>query len=130
MESIKEQFHIEDYSVSQTTLEQVFLNFARAQRPPREQRSSCTKRCCDCCKFVCCCCCRPSTPPPQQQPMQGVVVVQATPGASGTAAVPQPPAYAASPGAAGYTNVGYVGQQNQEPEVTYQPDNDHVNVRF
>ena len=28
----KDEFHIEDYSVSQTTLEQVFLNFARYQK--------------------------------------------------------------------------------------------------
>ncbi|XP_071943840.1 phospholipid-transporting ATPase ABCA3-like [Antedon mediterranea] len=32
MEGAKDKFSIEDYSVSQTTLEQVFLNFARAQR--------------------------------------------------------------------------------------------------
>lgn len=33
MERAKEDYNIEDYSVSQTTLEQVFLNFARSQRP-------------------------------------------------------------------------------------------------
>ncbi|XP_066910613.1 phospholipid-transporting ATPase ABCA3-like [Clytia hemisphaerica] len=32
MERAKQQYNIEDYSVSQTTLEQVFLNFTRAQR--------------------------------------------------------------------------------------------------
>ena len=32
MERAKSQYGIEDYSVSQTTLEQVFLNFARTQR--------------------------------------------------------------------------------------------------
>ena len=31
MEQAKERFDIDDYSVSQTTLEQVFLNFARYQ---------------------------------------------------------------------------------------------------
>ncbi|XP_077979982.1 phospholipid-transporting ATPase ABCA3-like isoform X2 [Glandiceps talaboti] len=36
MEQAKNQFHIEDYSVSQTTLEQVFINFARAQRDTGE----------------------------------------------------------------------------------------------
>ena len=32
IERNKLNYHIEDYSVSQTTLEQVFLNFARSQR--------------------------------------------------------------------------------------------------
>jgi len=32
MERAKQQYNIEDYSISQTTLEQVFLNFTRAQR--------------------------------------------------------------------------------------------------
>ena len=32
MERAKEQYNVEDYSISQTTLEQVFLNFTRAQR--------------------------------------------------------------------------------------------------
>ena len=32
MEGAKEVYNIEDYSISQTTLEQVFLNFTRAQR--------------------------------------------------------------------------------------------------
>lgn len=32
IERVKLNFNIEDYSVSQTTLEQVFLNFARGQR--------------------------------------------------------------------------------------------------
>ena len=32
MERAKEDYNMDDYSVSQTTLEQVFLNFARHQR--------------------------------------------------------------------------------------------------
>jgi len=31
MESVRERLNIEDYSVSQTTLDQVFITFARAQ---------------------------------------------------------------------------------------------------
>ena len=121
MESIKEQFFIEDYSVSQTTLEQVFLNFARAQRPPREQRGSCGKRCCDCCTFVCCCCCRSNMTAPQppvvQHPIQAVMVAQPPPGTAGPA-----------PAANGYTNVGYIGEQNKQPEVTYVPDSENINM--
>jgi ATP-binding cassette subfamily A (ABC1) protein 3 len=41
VERIKSRFLIEDYSVSQTTLEQVFINFTRAQIPPREQTPGC-----------------------------------------------------------------------------------------
>jgi ATP-binding cassette subfamily A (ABC1) protein 3 len=36
IESCKETFSIENYTVSQTTLEQVFLNFARSQLDPDE----------------------------------------------------------------------------------------------
>lgn len=36
IEKVKLKFDIEDYSVSQTTLEQVFLNFARGQRTEDE----------------------------------------------------------------------------------------------
>ena len=32
MERAKQEYNVEDYSISQTTLEQVFLNFTRAQR--------------------------------------------------------------------------------------------------
>lgn len=52
LEGAKDQFHIEDYSVSQTTLEQVFINFARSQKPPKEVTSGCCSRFCSCC---CCC---------------------------------------------------------------------------
>ena len=56
LEQAKDTYHIEDYSVSQTTLEQVFLNFARAQLPPTMSTASCGTRCCHCCRFFCCCC--------------------------------------------------------------------------
>lgn len=52
LEGAKAQFHIEDYSVSQTTLEQVFINFARSQKPPKEVTSRCCSGFCSCC---CCC---------------------------------------------------------------------------
>ncbi|XP_046544461.1 phospholipid-transporting ATPase ABCA3-like [Haliotis rubra] len=48
MEQSKVQFSVEDYSVHQTTLEQVFLSFTRAQIPPREDTTSL-------CKRICCC---------------------------------------------------------------------------
>ena len=133
MESIKEQFSIEDYSVSQTTLEQVFLNFARAQRPPRDLRKGAAKRCCDCCKFICGCsgnCCRPSRPvAAPQPPTMDVMVVQPTPQSGGTT-TGSCPINPATPGEGGYTNVGYVGQQNREPEVTYQPESENINFRL
>ncbi|KAJ8317951.1 hypothetical protein KUTeg_003042 [Tegillarca granosa] len=50
MEKAKTQFNIEDYSVSQTTLEQVFINFAHSQNPPQEQNTGCCGGCC----FHCC----------------------------------------------------------------------------
>ena len=37
MERAREQFCVEDYSVSQTTLEQVFINFARADQEEQEK---------------------------------------------------------------------------------------------
>lgn len=49
LERVKTQYNIEDYSVSQTTLQQVFVDFARKQVPPREDKSGF-------CKHVCCCC--------------------------------------------------------------------------
>ena len=56
IEKNKERLHIEDYSVSQTTLEQVFINFARAQVEPREVTTSCIGKCKWCLWGVCCCC--------------------------------------------------------------------------
>ncbi|XP_071130810.1 phospholipid-transporting ATPase ABCA3-like isoform X2 [Mytilus edulis] len=54
MEQAKIEYNIEDYSVSQTTLEQVFINFARSQIPPIETKVGCFQKC----SFVCglCCC--------------------------------------------------------------------------
>ena len=49
MEEMRDQLSVEDYSVSQTTLEQVFINFARGQRPPDDVDHS------GCCRAVCCC---------------------------------------------------------------------------
>ncbi|GFO39485.1 ATP-binding cassette sub-family a member 3 [Plakobranchus ocellatus] len=51
MESIKENLNVQDYSVHQTTLEQVFLSFTRAQVQSKEDKSkSCmTKTCCCIC---------------------------------------------------------------------------------
>lgn len=47
MEMAKEQFNVDDYSVHQTTLEQVFLTFTQNQVPPIEKTS---KKCsCLCC---------------------------------------------------------------------------------
>ena len=57
MERAKEQYHIEDYSASQTTLEQVFIYFARAQVPPDEEGITCGRKTKNCCRFFCCCCC-------------------------------------------------------------------------
>ncbi len=61
IERSKDLYHIDDYSVSQTTLEQVFINFARAQREPREEALGCTTKCSNCCKFFFCCGCRQPT---------------------------------------------------------------------
>ncbi|XP_067683949.1 phospholipid-transporting ATPase ABCA3-like [Haliotis asinina] len=48
MEQSKVQFYVEDYSVHQTTLEQVFLSFTRSQIPPREDTTKLYKRICCC----------------------------------------------------------------------------------
>lgn len=59
IERAKQEYHIEDYSVSQTTLEQVFINFARQQRPPDEKLPGCTVKLKNCMTFFCCCgCCK------------------------------------------------------------------------
>lgn len=54
VESIRERFAVEDYSVSQTTLEQVFINFAQTQLPPEEAKSG--RRFCEA-KCSCGSCC-------------------------------------------------------------------------
>ena len=52
MENAKSTYNIEDYSVSQTSIEQIFLNFAREQREGRVDKSAgCCRRC-----FTCACC--------------------------------------------------------------------------
>ena len=56
MEKAKKIFSIEDYSVSQTTLEQVFINFARSQIPPLETKNGCCRMFCGLC---CCTCSKP-----------------------------------------------------------------------
>ncbi len=40
MENAKDKFNIEDYSLSQTSLEQVFLSFAKQQREEKIERRS------------------------------------------------------------------------------------------
>jgi len=57
MEQAKARFGIEDYSVSQTTLEQVFINFARSQVPPREDDER--RGCCSLLANSICVCCVP-----------------------------------------------------------------------
>ena len=57
------------------------------------------------------------------------MIVQAPPEAERTTAATHP-TQPTAPGVGGYTNVGYVGQQNREPEITYQPDSENVNFRF
>jgi ATP-binding cassette subfamily A (ABC1) protein 3 len=58
MEKCKIPYHVEDYSISQTTLEQVFLNFARSQIPPQEEKAGLCKYCCATCRLCMCRCCR------------------------------------------------------------------------
>ena len=40
LEEAKEEFNLEDYSISQITLEQVFLTFAGSQNPEVEKKES------------------------------------------------------------------------------------------
>ncbi len=49
-EALKETYAdlVEDYSVSDTALEEVFLAFARRQYPARQATVSCCKRCITC----------------------------------------------------------------------------------
>jgi len=54
MESVRERLNIEDYSVSQTTLEQVFINFARAQVTPQTNEGGCCGPVGLFCKKICC----------------------------------------------------------------------------
>jgi len=61
VENCKLPFNIEDYSISQTTLEQVFLNFARSQVPPQEVEPGYCRQCCILCQSCMCCCQRQTT---------------------------------------------------------------------
>ena len=54
LERAKTTYNIEDYSVSQTSLEQVFITFARAQRPL--QADAADKNCNESCGACCACC--------------------------------------------------------------------------
>ena len=50
MEKVKDKFEVDDYALSQTTLEQVFLAFARTQvAPTRQTRSCCSRVTCGLC---------------------------------------------------------------------------------
>ncbi|XP_061179443.1 phospholipid-transporting ATPase ABCA3-like [Saccostrea echinata] len=48
MEKTKSEYNVEDYSVHQTSLEQVFLGFTRMQVPPADKKRVCP--CCFCCR--------------------------------------------------------------------------------
>ncbi|XP_062579275.1 phospholipid-transporting ATPase ABCA3-like, partial [Saccostrea cucullata] len=48
MEKTKSEYNVEDYSVHQTSLEQVFLGFTRMQVPPVDRKRACP--CCFCCR--------------------------------------------------------------------------------
>ena len=61
IERAQAEYGIEDYSISQTTLEQVFLNFARKQEPPVISDMGCGTKCCNGCRLICCGCCSNSS---------------------------------------------------------------------
>ena len=48
MEKAKVEYQVEDYSVHQTTLEQIFLTFTQNQIAPKEKKK---RTCCFCCKL-------------------------------------------------------------------------------
>ncbi|KAL4225933.1 hypothetical protein ACF0H5_013921 [Mactra antiquata] len=54
MEASKKQYNVEDYSVHQTSLEQIFLSFVKDQIPPAEQKQPCCARCGCICFTMCC----------------------------------------------------------------------------
>ena len=50
VESARSTYNIEDYSISQTTLEEIFIGFAQMQREQQKIKSkSCIRACCWCC---------------------------------------------------------------------------------
>lgn len=58
------QYNIEDYLISQTTLEQVFINFARAQIPPVEvEQGACSRLC----SWSRCCCKKAAVVPDEDE---------------------------------------------------------------
>ena len=58
LEAARADLGVEDYSISQTTLEQIFVGFAREQREhERPARRGCCRRCWYCCCYYCCGCC-------------------------------------------------------------------------
>ena len=57
IERNKDRLQVNDYSVSQTTLEQVFISFARSQGAPVHADVGGFKKCRFCCRFMCCCQC-------------------------------------------------------------------------
>lgn len=54
MEALKKQYNVEDYSVHQTSLEQIFLMFVQNQIPPAVNKPSCCVRCGCLCFTMCC----------------------------------------------------------------------------
>ena len=52
LESSREVLKLDDYSVGQATLEQIFINFARTQRSDEELKKGGMKRKC---RSICCC---------------------------------------------------------------------------
>ena len=85
MERAKSTFNIENYSVSQTTLEQVFINFARAQIPPREPRNGCCHG--SCFPVHCCLCCKPySVLEDDDDTLYSTQVINRTPAQEGSGA--------------------------------------------
>ena len=84
MERAKEEYNIEDYSVSQTTLEQVFINFARAQIEPEDKKSKCCSCLGSCCS--CCACCREVSEIPVHN--QNYCTVQIIPPSDASAPLP------------------------------------------
>lgn len=57
LERTKHQYHITDYSISQTTLEQVFLSFAEMQTDPSFTDVNKVTKCKHCCLYLACCKC-------------------------------------------------------------------------
>ncbi|CAD5121577.1 DgyrCDS10076 [Dimorphilus gyrociliatus] len=57
MEKAKERYRIEDYSVSQTTLEEVFIGFAKLQKERECRNIPPSIQCRNCMKFLFCCGC-------------------------------------------------------------------------